>query len=178
MGSLLVITGPPGSGKTSIAGLLSQEFERSVVVEGDAFFRFLARGSIPPWLPASHVQNDVVISASAAAASEFVSGRYFTIYEGIVGPWYLETFAELVGLEEFDYVVLMPSEDVCLARIANRGASANIGVKAAQHMYREFASSPTATHHVMRLGSESKEEVKNQVLAGMRVGKFRFQVTD
>jgi len=48
MGSLLVITGPPGAGKSTVARILAERVEPSVLVEGDSFFAFLARGAIPP----------------------------------------------------------------------------------------------------------------------------------
>src|SRR4051812_7372715 len=38
-GSLLVVTGPPGAGKSTVAKLLAASAEPSVLVEGDAFFR-------------------------------------------------------------------------------------------------------------------------------------------
>ena len=65
MGSLLVISGPPGSGKSTVAKLLAARFDPSVLVEGDAFFGFLARGAVPPWLPESNRQNHVVTEAAA-----------------------------------------------------------------------------------------------------------------
>jgi adenylate kinase family enzyme len=71
MGSLLVITGPPGAGKSTVARLIADAAERSVRVEGDAFFGFLATGAIEPWLPASNDQNTVVTRAAASAAGQF-----------------------------------------------------------------------------------------------------------
>ena len=55
MGSLLIVTGPPGAGKSTVAKLLAASMPRSVLVQGDAFFGFLANGAIDPWLPESHV---------------------------------------------------------------------------------------------------------------------------
>ena len=43
--SLLVVTGPPGAGKSSVAQALAEKFERSVLVEGDAFFPPLDRSA-------------------------------------------------------------------------------------------------------------------------------------
>jgi hypothetical protein len=51
-----------------VARLLTRRFEPSALVEGDAFFAFLAGGAIEPWLPESAAQNEVVIQAAATAA--------------------------------------------------------------------------------------------------------------
>lgn len=53
-------------------------------VEGDAFFAFLARGAIEPWLPESKEQNEVVTRAAASAAGRYAAGGYLTVYDGVV----------------------------------------------------------------------------------------------
>ena len=63
MGSLLVVTGPPGSGKSTVSKVLAERAGPSALIEGDQFFAFLARDAIEPWLPESHAQNTVVLSA-------------------------------------------------------------------------------------------------------------------
>jgi Mrp family chromosome partitioning ATPase len=40
VGSLLVITGPPGAGKSTMARAVAAAADNSVLVEGDAFFAF------------------------------------------------------------------------------------------------------------------------------------------
>ncbi len=49
---LIVVTGPPGAGKLTVARALASEFDRSALVEGEVFFAFIARGALAPWLPA------------------------------------------------------------------------------------------------------------------------------
>jgi hypothetical protein len=57
----------------------------------------------------SNDQNDIVIQAAAAAAGRYASGGYMTVYDGVVGPWFLPTFAIATGLVCLDYLVLLPS---------------------------------------------------------------------
>ena len=75
---------------------------------GDAFFGFLARGAVAPWLPGSHEQNEIVTRAAATTAGRFAAEGYDTVFDGMVGPWFLPTFAEATGLDRLDYVVLLP----------------------------------------------------------------------
>lgn len=79
MGSLLIVTGPPGAGKSTVSELLVERREPSVLVAGDAFFQFLARGRIEPWLPESNEQNSVVTLAAGAATGRFVVGGFETV---------------------------------------------------------------------------------------------------
>lgn len=87
-GSLLVVTGPPGAGKSTVARILASAATRSALVEGDAFFGFLASGAVEPWLPDSNEQNRVVTEAAASAAGVFARSGYTTLYDGVVGPWF------------------------------------------------------------------------------------------
>ncbi len=120
MSSLLVVTGPPGAGKSSVARVLADSAPRSVLVEGDLFFGFLAAGAIDPWLSESDEQNALVTQAAGAATGVFARGGYVTVYDGVIGPWLVSTFAEATGLELLDYVVLLPSVDTCVERVLTR----------------------------------------------------------
>ena len=78
MAALLIVSGPPGAGKPSVAAELSAFDSLSVLVEGDRFFGFLAKGAMDPWRPESHAQNTVVTDAPAAATGRFVA-EYTTV---------------------------------------------------------------------------------------------------
>lgn len=116
MGSLLVVTGPPGAGKSTVSHVLVDAAERSVLVEGDAFFGFLGRGAIEPWLPESNDQNTVVTRAAASAAGYFADGGFTTVFDGVVGPWFLPTFAAATALDRLDYITLLPPVEICVGR--------------------------------------------------------------
>ncbi|MFI2486697.1 AAA family ATPase [Promicromonospora kroppenstedtii] len=153
---LLVVTGPPGSGKSTVSEALADLWEPSVLVEGDAFFRFLRRGMIPPWLPESHTQNDTTVRAAAAAAGGFAAGGMAVVYDGVIGPWFLPTFARLSGVEALDYVVLLPPVETCLKRVETRTGHGFTDLDAARHMHEDFvrATLPGAVDPAGSLGSE------------------------
>jgi cytidylate kinase len=152
---LLVVTGPPGSGKSTVSEALADLWDPSVLVEGDAFFRFLRRGMIPPWLPESHAQNDTTVRAAAAAAGGFAAGGMAVVYDGVIGPWFLPTFARLSGVDSLDYVVLLPPVETCLKRVETRTGHGFTDLDAARHMHEDFvrATLPGAVDPALPAGS-------------------------
>ena len=119
----LIITGPPGVGKTTVAGILAGRDERAVHIEADRFFHFISSGLIEPWAPASREQNETVMRTAATAAASYAKAGYATVFEGIVIPrWTLGVVREAfvsAGVATA-YAVLRADEEVCLARVQER----------------------------------------------------------
>jgi cytidylate kinase len=148
MGFLLIVSGPPGAGKSTVSRRLADSFDPSVLVEGDAFFGFLASGAIQPWLPESDAQNETVTEAAAACAGRFARD-YATLYDGVVGPWFLPTFARACRLTSVDYVMLLPPVERCLQRVRTRDNHSFSDEGATRKMHHEFASASIADRHVL-----------------------------
>lgn len=170
-----MVTGPPGSGKSTVSKLLAEQTGPSALIEGDQFFGFLARDAIAPWRPESHDQNTVVLLAAAAATGRFTAGGFSTVYDGVLGPWFLDTFASATGLDGFDYVVLMPSAEACLERVRTRTDHGFRDETAARKMYDEFAGADVASRHVLTLGAETVGEVGNLVTVARDAGDLRHR---
>ena len=77
-GRIIVITGSPGTGKTTTASIVAKEsnMDKSVHMHTDDFFHYLSKGAIPPHLPESNEQNLVVIEAFLEAAKRYARGGY------------------------------------------------------------------------------------------------------
>lgn len=148
VGDLIVVTGPPGAGKSTVTRALSSLFEPSALVAGDQFFAFIDRGYIAPWTAAAHRQNETVIQAAAAAAGRLATGGYTVVYDGVIGPWFLEVFGTAAGLASLHYAILLPPEALCAERVQQRAGHGFRDLGAARHMYREFASASVHSRHV------------------------------
>ena len=173
-GGLLVVTGPPGAGKSTVAALVVGAHERAVLVQGDAFFAFVARGAVAPWTPAADAQNGVVLAAAARAAGRFALGGYPVVYDGVLGPWSLASFTVECGLDELDYALLLPTEAVCRERVATRTGHGFTDDAAARTMHREFATAEVDERHVLRDLAGSPAEVAAAVLERQAAGALRW----
>ncbi len=116
---VLIITGPPGSGKSTTARLVAQRFDRAACLESDWFWTTIVKGFVPPWRSEADPQNRAVLRALAESAAALASSGYSVVVDGIVGPWHLGLVTEPLARHgvETHYVVLRPDLDVTLARV-------------------------------------------------------------
>ena len=173
---LIVVTGPPGAGKSTVARGLADHFNPSALIAGDVFFGFLARGAVRPWLAEANEQNEVVIKAAAAAAGRYAAAGYTTVFDGVIGPWFLPTFAAATGLERLDYLVLLPTVELCVERVATRAGHGFTDEPATRQMHLQFALAEVDRRHVLRDPPRQPEEVVDEVLAALGSDGLAYRV--
>ena len=72
----IILTGPPGAGKSTTARSLAETYPKSVHLHTDDFWHYIASGAIPPYLPESEEQNQVVMRVIRQAAFMALRGSW------------------------------------------------------------------------------------------------------
>ena len=143
-GRIIVITGAPGTGKTTTASVVAKEsdLEKSVHMHTDDFYHYLSKGAIPPHLPESNEQNLIVIEAFLEAAKRYARGGYDVIVDGIVGPWFLEPWLNIVQEHyEVHYIVLRASKEETMKRAIERSKlDRETNIELVETMWNQFSN--------------------------------------
>ena len=175
MSSLTIITGCPGTGKTTVSKQIARSFDKGVYIEGDAFFRFIDN-PIPPTEPESHDQNRTVLGATFTAAKVYLAGGYDVVVDGIFGPWFLKEVAQDLLAEPSaliaspTYIILTAEEDETLHRATTRPDADKFAVEGVRQMYQAFERGSVYDGHKLATSGQSVsatvKEVANAVAEG------------
>jgi len=171
MADLLIVTGPPGVGKSTVSRVVASTVDQSAHIPIDDFTRFVVSGWVDPWLPAAAPQNDVLGRAVIVAAWQFTAGGYTVVVDGTV---FTEPLAELApACAERDvalhYAVLRCDAATCFDRAVGRDDGERPDAKLMADLHAKFDDLGEYAGHVVDAGG-APDEVAAAVLAAFRSG--------
>jgi cytidylate kinase len=118
--SFTIVSGSPGSGKTTLCERLARDAPAGLHIPSDVFYSFAAH-PIDPTQSESQSQNEAIMHALGAASRAFLLAGYDVYLDGIVGPWFLPTVLEEIpaGIR-VDYILLTADSRTSVERVRER----------------------------------------------------------
>jgi cytidylate kinase len=170
MASITIISGCPGTGKTTLSRALAQAEPAGLHLLTDTFYHFPAH-PLDPTTPESHAQNTTIITAIGRAAAAFVEGGYEVFLDGVVGPWFLPTLLhEWDSGTRVEYVILQATLAEELARVLWRDGPATRQRVCAMHA--AFAKVEGYARHCIDTTARSAPAVYAEFLRRRGGGEF------
>ncbi|MBR7618584.1 AAA family ATPase [Phenylobacterium sp. 20VBR1] len=175
-GRIILLTGPPGAGKTTTAPLLCANAPGPLAVhlETDVFYRSIKKGWLAPWTPESHRQNQVVVEAILATAVTYARGGYEVVADGIITDWVKQLFvdgARAAGVA-LDFIVLIPDQAIAAERGRTRSADPLPHYSPYEALYGKFAAEDAA--HAVDTGNVTPGDLAAGLREGIAAGRFRL----
>ncbi|HEX3266574.1 MAG TPA: AAA family ATPase [Gaiellaceae bacterium] len=165
---ILILTGAPGSGKTTVARLLAERADRAVHVESDCFFHFIASGHVDPWKPESQAQNKTVMQIIGEVAVGYGRAGYQTIVDGIIIPgWFFEPLRDALDASGFDvaYAVLRPPLAVAVERAAGRRSNRLPDAMVVEQLWNGFSDLGALERHAIEMTKHQTAEQTADLVA-------------
>ncbi|MGG4554657.1 AAA family ATPase [Paenibacillus sp. FSL W8-0186] len=165
--SIILITGIMASGKSTVAQLLSEQFEKSVHLRGDIFRKMIVnnRKEIHPDSGNDELDQLRLRYRLAAHSAEayYQAGFTVVVQDVVVGPL-LNDFISYIGKRPFYVVVLCPNTEVVAAREAAR-TKKGYGVWSVEELDGVLRNETPRIGLWLDSSELSPEETVNEILA-------------
>jgi chloramphenicol 3-O-phosphotransferase len=164
--AIYLITGPMAAGKSTVARLLAERFERGVHLEGDVFRLSIVSGRAemtPDPSPDAVEQLRLRYRLAAAAADSYCDAGFTVALDDVVAGPLLEEYTRLIA-SPCHVVVLLPSVDAIAGREAGRPAKGYTRWEL-EDFYHAFEATTPRLGLWLDTSGQAAEETVDEILA-------------
>lgn len=172
-GHILLLSGHPGSGKSTIAEALAHlPGVPKVHFHSDDLWGYIKHGRIDPWLPQSHQQNRIIMQIAADVAGRYAGAGYFVILDGVVRPDWLPAFTALS--RPLHYIVLRTTVKEAIERCQARGGDSLSDPLVVADLYAQFADLGVFERQVLPVSGMEKDQALQSAINALQSACFRI----
>jgi guanylate kinase len=157
---LIVLTGPAGAGKTSVADELATRFPRSVSFSLDTIRHFVKGGYCDPWGQVAVPQVELARAIAVDMIRRYTGSGYVTIVDGIFFEDELHSLRR--EFEDVHAFALLPSLETVMRRDRARPADQQQPARS-EELHREFSSAKLVNFKVI----DSTEQTVRETVASI-----------